>query len=787
MTVSHHSIWKTVMALLPMLWLAAMPAFAQEADYERAQRFTSDELSKRTGSMWVSPNWIEDQDRFWYTFETSERNQWMYVNAPNQEQRPLFDHERMASELTEVFKEPFDRTDLPLEDFEYDTDQELFTFHVDSIRFTYDLDQQDLIKGDTLEPEKDEPWATYSPDSTYIAFAREHDLYLMETDDPDSTEYRLTEDGERWYSFQADHGDTTSGERLRSNARWFEDEVKLWVKRQDWRDVDELWVIDHLAEPRPELETYKYAMPGEEDIYKDELVVFDAEDRERVDIQIEERWPDQSVGGAYFNRGGIFTTDKSDALYYTKRDRTWEHIEVVRADTETGETETLIEETIRPYFNTRFMDLAIINEGEEYLWWSERDGWGHLYRYNSDGELQNRITEGHYNVGSIARIDTTGRTVYYEAFGRDEDMSPYYSQYYRVNFDGSGEQRLTFEDANHSFSMSDTDNYFVNNYSRPDRKPEAVLRNNQGEVIMELEEADLSGIEEIGWQMPERFTVKADDGMTDLYGVKWKPADFDPEEEYPIISYVYPGPQTESKPTRFTLSGASISPPALAQLGFVVIATGQRGGHPVRDKHYHTYGHDNLRDYPLADNKYTIEQLAGRHDYIDMDRVGIYGHSGGAFMSTAALLTYPDFYDVAVSSAGNHDNNIYNIWWSEVHHGVDQKTRTVTRETEDGEEEEVEETYFESHIPANTELAGNLEGRLLLVTGDIDSNVHPAGTIRMANALIEEGKKFDFMIMPGQRHGFGQYTPYFERMTWDYFVEHLLGETRDSVDYQLPD
>jgi dipeptidyl aminopeptidase/acylaminoacyl peptidase len=297
----------------------------------------------------------------------------------------------------------------------------------------------------------------------------------------------------------------------------------------------------------------------------------------------------------------------------------------------------------------------------------------------------------------------------------------------------------------------------------------------------------MTRLNEAGYNLPENFSVKAADGKTDLYGVMWKPADFDPEKTYPIISYVYPGPQVEPYPSNFSIGGTAARAHSLSQVGFVVVAMGNRGGSPLRDKWYHNYGHGNLRDYALDDNRYGIEQLAGTRSYIDLDRVGIYGHSGGGFMSTAALLTYPEFYKVAVSSAGNHDNNIYNIWWSEFHHGVDAKTDSVTVENENGEEVKEERTTFSSRIPSNAELADNLQGRLLLVHGEMDNNVHPAHTYRVADALIRAGKRFDMMIFPEMRHGFGRYTDYFERMLWDYFAEHLLGHYPENIDINLPD
>lgn len=768
------------MVLSPVLTIAQV-----QPNFELAERFTADNMQNMTGSTFLRTNWIEDENIFWYEWENGDGKRWVYVDADDETKRPLFDNEDMAAQLSETFNRGFDAKDLDLNDFDYDTERGFFIFHVDSIEFKYHVNRRELVKGDSLEAEERESWATYSPDSTYIAFAREHDLYLMRTDDPDSTEIRLTEDGERWYSFQSDHGDTTTTERLRSRAQWFEDSEKLYVKRQDWREVDELWVINTVTE-RPELETYKYNMPGEENHYQDEILVFDVESQEHVRLDTD-KWPDQSLGGVYFNDGGIFTTEKSDYLYILRRNRTWDEVDVVKANTTTGETEVLWSETSKPYFNTRYAQLGIINEGEEFIWWSERTGWGQLYRYDAEGNLKNRITDGHFMVGDIAAIDTTAQTIYYEGFGKEEGRNPFYSHYYKVRFDGSRQQLLTPEEANHSVSMSDTRDFFVQNYSRPDMPTKAVLRNRDGEVITELEEVDMTRLEAAGYNYPENFSVKAKDGKTDLYGVMWKPADFDPEKNYPVISYVYPGPQVEPYPRSFSIGGSAARAHSLSQVGFVVVAMGNRGGSPLREKWYHNYGHGNLRDYALADNRYGIEQLAAKHSYIDLDKVGIYGHSGGGFMSTAALLYYPDFYKVAVSSAGNHDNNVYNIWWGEVHHGVDAKTDSVTVTNDAGEEVKEEKTTFTSNIPSNAELADNLQGRLLLVHGEMDNNVHPANTYRMADALLKAGKRFDMMIFPEARHGFGRYSDYFQRMMWDYFAEHLLGYYPEEIDYNLPD
>ena len=775
--------------IIPILFLLipAPPIKAQKANFELAEKFTTQKMEKMASSLSVDPNWFKDENRFWYEYKNTDGKNWYVVDAEKRTKRTLFDKEDMAAQLAELFKKPFNSKDLPLKDFEYNKGKGLFTFHVDSIEVTYKLENRKLVKGDSLKKKPDEKWITYSPDSTWIAFARTHNLYIMKTDDPDSTEHQFTTDGEKWYSYQFDEKDTTSTKRLRARVEWFKHSRKLFSRRQDKRKMGDLWVINSLKK-RPELETYKYSMPGEKHVAQTEVVVFDIESKQSIKLKIEiDGWKDLRMGnGRRSANTGFFTSKDSDDLYFIVRDRTWKKIAVCKANTTTGEVEVVISEESNPYVSRRFADVAVIEDGKEFIWWSERTGWGQLYRYDSKGNLKKRITNGYFVVGDMMKIDTLKQVIYFRGFGREKGVDPNYTMNYRINFDGTGLKLLSPENATHSFSMSDEMDYFVDNYSRVDMPAKSVLRDAKGRVVMELEETDISRMVEAGWKMPQVFTVKAADDVTDLYGVMWKPFDFDPAKKYPIIAYVYPGPQVEPFPISFTLTGSRARTVPLAQVGFVVIAMGQRGGSPLRSKYYHNYGYGDLRDYPLADNKYGIEQLAARHSFIDIKRVGIFGHSGGGFMSTAAILTYPDFYKVAVSSAGNHDNNVYNNSWSEVHNGIQEKTRKVKKKNEAGEAVEEDSTYWEARIESNTELAKNLKGKLLLVHSDRDNNVHPANTIRMADALMKAGKRFDFMLMPGQRHGFGKYTPYFERMMWYYFAEHLLGDYRTNVDYNIP-
>ena len=397
------------------------------------------------------------------------------------------------------------------------------------------------------------------------------------------------------------------------------------------------------------------------------------------------------------------------------------------------------------------------------IWWSERDGWAHLYYYGKDGTLKRQITSGPFSVRRVVGVDERKKTIYFIANGREKNEDPYFQHLYSVFFDGTKLKLLNQGNFDHRISMGESNRFFINNYSRVNSLPRSALYNTSGKKMVDLQEADLSQLIMAGFQYPEPFQVKSADGVTDIYGVMTKPFDFDPKNKYPIIAYVYPGPQTESVAKSFTQLRHSTT--ALAQFGFIVITIGNRGGHPARSKWYHNYGYGNLRDYGLADKKAGIEQLADRHDFIDIDRVGIYGHSGGGFMSTAAMLVYPDFFRVAVSSSGNHNNDVYNSWWSEKHHGIKEVV------------DDSGKISFEYDIAKNSDLAKNLQGHLLLTTGDIDNNVHMAGTLRMAEALIRANKRFDFFLFPGQRHGYGNMGDYWHWLRAEYFVKHLIGDT----------
>lgn len=667
-----------------------------------------------------------------------------------------------------------------------------------TLYFKYVLATGKLSLIPDYEPPEERPrWASVSPDEKTVVFARDHNLFMMDAenfalaqkkaDDENIVEVQITTDGEEYYSYarrlrDEDKEEFQKDEKDREDYRvpagrlvWSQDSQKFTFIREDERKVKDLWVINAMANPRPTLETYRYEMPGEENQPQYELYVFEIETKNRIKIEAD-AFKDQTISVYSAPRKTAdrfkdypppsqWLAERTDKLYFGRLSRDLHRYDVCLADTATGEVKVLIEERLNTYVETQ--SLRLLGGGEEMVWWSERDGWGHYYLFDENGTLKQQITSGEFTGQGIAEVDEKARILYFNACGREAGEDPYYMHLYKINLDGSGLKLLNAGDFSHRATVPESMKYFVDNYSRVNTPPVSELRDMNGNLLLELEMTDVSALLEAGYKYPEPFKVKADDGITDIYGVMYKPFDFDPNLEYPIIAYVYPGPQTESVTKTFSPRGQNV---ALAQFGFIVIEVGNRGGHPQRSKWYHNYGYGNLRDYGLADKKRAIEQLAAIHPFVDIDRVGIYGHSGGGFMTAAALLNYPDFFKVGVSSSGNHENNVYNRWWSEKHHGVKEVV------DKDGN------VKFEYNIEKNSEIAGNLKGRLLLATGDMDNNVHPANTYRLAAALIRANKRFDFFIFPGQRHGFGNMNNYWFWIRADYFCKHLIGDYSQNVD-----
>lgn len=811
--------------LLLLIAGVSIPSFAQrdkravKPNYDLAAKFSPQKLRTMIFTTEVRPNWINHSDKFWYQYQTSEGRKWVLVDPATKSKQPLFDNSDMARKVTRIVKNPFDAQHLTINKLEFTEDGKKIRFEVPSTQDTlkskeeieklknksdtlkkkvfyleYDLATKELKElADSLKEKTRPTWASYSPDTMKVFFAREYNLYWMDRenfekaikDDKDSTivEHQFTTDGVQYYAWGGDQYSTTTGDkkedeklkdRKRVNMMWSPDGKHFVLTRKDNRHLSPLWVINNVGGKRPTLETYKYQMPGESDSTEVELHVFNAETLKSNQIDVHafknqtlSLYPKDRNKSSFKKKLFIsYWHGDNDGFYMARSSRDLKRIDLLYVNVD-GTSKVLLEERSNLYQDIK--KPYLVKNGSQFVHWSQRDGWGHYYLYNKDGSLVRQLTMGDYNTTAITGYDEKSNQITFTANGKEEGVDPYYVNHYSVSLNGGNPVLLTEKNFNHQIFASESGNFFVDNYSRVNTTPVTNLYNSKGQLIMELEEADLSQLFAAGYQFPETFKVKAGDGITDLYGVMYKPFDFDSTKVYPIVEYVYPGPQTEAVNKSFGRSMDRID--RLAQMGFVIVTVGNRGGHPDRSKWYHTYSYGNLRDYGLEDKKVAAEQLAARHSFLDINRVGIFGHSGGGFMSTAAMLVYPDFFKVAVSSAGNHENNIYNRWWSERHHGVAEKVSAKG------------DTTFAYQIDQNSQLAKNLKGKLLLVTGDIDNNVHPANTIRMAEALIKANKRFDFVLLPGQRHGFGNMTEYFFWKKADYFSEHLLGSSKmDEVD-----
>ena len=795
--------------LLAFSSVAQQPTY--QGNYELAARFSPDKLKKMIFSTSVDPHWMKKSDRFWYEYETTQGKKWALVDPVRRTKSPLFDADKLAAELTKAVKDPFDGQHLKLDNMKLLGDENTLQFTVkstadvlkkdwaelkaknknakDSLEkkvhtFQFNLTSQQLKEIETVKEPARLAWANIAPDSSKVVYVKNFNLYWMDKanflkavkDLKDTTlvEQALTTDGVADYEYGwGDRGEDNvevekkKKDRKRAPVLWSADSKQFILTRSDQRAVKDLWVIHNTRDPRPTLETYKYAMPGEKEQPITDLVHYSFETQKLSNLPIS-TFKDQTVSlwsttPAANTRDDDFrpTTwlGNTNEFYFALTSRDLKRVDVLRWNLKTNQKEVLIEERSNTYIDFEKPELV----GNDLIWWSERDGWGHFYLYGKDGTFKRQLTSGPFHTAGAARVDAGLRKLYFTANGREKGEDPYYEHLYSVSLDGGAVSLLNKGDFNHEISINDPASYFVSNFSRVNTVPASVLYDRNGAKIMDLETADLSQLMAAGYQFPEPFTFKAYDGITDLFGVMYKPFDFDSTRSYPMIQYVYPGPQTEAVNKSFGRGMDRTD--RLAQFGFVVVTLGNRGGHPARSKWYHNFGYGDLRDYGLADKKAAVEQLADRHSFIDRHKVGIQGHSGGGFMSTAAMLVYPDVFKVAVSSAGNHENNIYNRWWSEKHHGVQERILPSG------------DTTFVYQIEKNPDLAKNLKGHLMLSTGDVDNNVHPAGTIRMANALIKAGKRFEFVLLPGQRHGYGDMTEYFFWKMGDYFVAHLLGDT----------
>ncbi len=751
------------------------------AAYARAERFLSWNKDRYLVNADIQHHWIAGTDRFWYLRTNSKgEKEFVVVDAATGAEAPAFDHARLAGALSAAAGKGVDPGRLPFATFRYAMSAEAIQFTFENrgwtCRFTAGPSPCVRESQSAFDP-------AVSPDGGLRAVVKDHNLWVRAMDG--DLEFPLTTDGIEHYDYATSPGYSTHFvtdlRRLapvQPQVIWSPGSRFLLSFRLDERQVEDLFLVQSVPEDgsvRPKLYKYRYALAGDENLPMIEPVVFDVLERRRVPLATP---PLVCSAFTPIEKREMWWSADSSALYYLRRDRYSKSVTLDRADPSTGVVTTLMREnsgtTVHTNASNPFRPPVVRTLANgDIIWYSQRDGWGHLYYYDRTGTLRNRITRGDWAVTDIVRVDEPSRRIYFTASGRESGRDPYQQYLYSIRFDGSGIRLLTPEVADHSplqsasrspgtgdsetAPFSPSGRYFVDSYSRPDLPPVLVLRTADGKLIRQLEQADISKLREGGYRPIEPFTVLAADGRTPTYGNLFRPSDFDPMRKYPIIDSNYSGPQAIRSRKSFTAANFdSFEARSLAELGFVVVTIDGRGT-PGRSRQFLEYSYGQLhKASDLDDHIAAIRQLARRYPFMDLDRVGIDGTSGGAYMAARAILDHPEFYEVAVAAEGNHDQRAYLAPWGESYLGpLDQAA------------------YLAAATPP---LASRLQGKLLLMHGEMDDNVHPALTLRLVDALIKANKDFDLLIIPNADHSAAATSGYFIRRKWDYFVRNLQGK-----------
>ncbi|RSS84138.1 DPP IV N-terminal domain-containing protein [Streptomyces sp. WAC06614] len=708
----------------------------------------------------VRPQWTGGGTRFWYAVSNGAGKRFVLVDPAAGTREPAFDHARLAAALAAASGQLADPEALPftgialLDDaVEFDAFGgywrcDLAEYHCEQAEFT--------PPGNPLE--------VISPDGKTAVHRVGHDLWARSLSD--GSQWALTADGAPGHPYGTGPECTANSTLLRKiglpylppAVAWSPDSTKVLTHRTDEREVRET----HLIEARPadggapRTHSQRFAHPGDAHVPRAELVVLDVASGTVVRAQAEPLF--MPVMSPVTAQWAWWAPDGS-AVYYLGRPRDQRTLTLHRLDPATGEVATVLSETgsTRVEPNQWAYEPPIVRVlTDEVLWYSQRDGWGHLYRYDlRTGALLGQVTSGEWAVRQILHVDEAERAVYFTASGLvDED--PYRRTVCRAGLDGSGFARVTDDDLDHVVTLPGDRAYFIDSASTVDTPPVTTVRDWSGKVLVELERADVTGLAATGWTPPERFRVKAADGETDLYGVLYRPRGFDPDRRHPVVDHVYPGPQLTRVTPSFDPGGMGIDAEPLAALGFVVVALDGRGT-PGRSKAFHDASSGRLADAGnLADHVAALRQLAETRPWMDLDRVGVFGHSGGGFAAARAMLDFPEVFKVGVALSGSHDARHFNAGFVESYDGADDP-----------------EAWART---SNVEIADRLAGRLLLIHGEMDDQVHPEQSLRLADRLVAAGKDFELFVLPGAEHTFIDHLSYVRTRCWDFLVRELLGE-----------
>lgn len=634
----------------------------------------------------------------------------------------------------------------------------------------------DACRGANDTTPRTRPGEVLSPDRTRALSIRNWNLWLRDL--TTGRETALTTDGVENFGYATDNAGWRRSDR--PIVVWSPDSTKIATFQQDQRGVGDMYLVDTKI-GHPTLQAWKYPLPGDAAIPMLHRVVIDLPTstmtrfRTEPDPHRSSLYDDIICDGTWAGAicqdwwGDVQWSADGRTIAFVSTSRDHKRTALRMANVATGDVRTVFEETVDTFFEsgTSRISWKYLSASNEVIWFSERSNWGQLYLYDAaTGRAKNTITRGAGAVTELVSVDETRRELLFVAVGKEPGRDPYFRHLYKAGLDGSSQRLLTPADADHAVAAAPSGRFFVDVYSTPALPPVAELRDFNGRLVLPLETADISRLVATGWQPPRPITVKARDGVTDLYGLLYTPSTLDLARRYPIVNHIYPGPQTGSVGTR-TFRPSRGDAQALAELGFIVVEIDGMGT-PWRGKAFHDASYGNLGDNTLADQVAGMRELAARYPWIDLSRAGIYGHSGGGYAAAGAMLRHPDVFSVGIAEAGNHDNRVYEDDWGEKWQGL------LTRNA-DGT------TNYDNQ--ANPPLARNLKGKLLLAHGSLDDNVPPSGTLALVDELIKANKDFDLLILPNQGHDFGN-LPYMVRRRWDYFVTHLLGATPPR-EYQI--
>jgi len=760
------------LGLSAVLLGAASPAVAQQrrqltaADYDHAVKFLAPSLAGTVVGGDVDAHWLPN-DRFWYRSQTMDGYRFVVVDPRSRSRRPAFDHTALARALSAKTGESYDATDLPFRDIELSSNARTVSFDAAGRRWSCDVGGSQCTDVGAATPESESGSSsgfgrgltssdgkplTLSPNRRLGAFVRDWNLWVR--DMATGEERPLTTDGVENYGYATDNAGWRHSDR--AILKWSPDSKMIATQQQDDRPLGDMYLVRSKV-GHPELEAWKYPLPGDSIVSMVHRVVINVASGTVVRLRMPPDFHRAMLGDDIDMDDYQWDPDDSHlALVSTSRYHKSATLRV--ADTKTGEVRTVMEETVPTQYES-VTGYRVLWDTHEVVWFSERDNWGQLYLYDlSTGKLKRKITDGEGPVVSIERLDPQSRTIWYGANAREPGQDPYYTHFYRIGLDGGKQISLTPALGTHSIQLAPDGRYLVDTYSQPDVPPVVEVRDRNGTKVMEVEKADISKLVATGWKPPIPIEVKARDGKTDLYGLMFRPTNFDPNEKYPIINNAYPGPQSGSVRGR-TFSAARGDKQALAELGFIVVSIDGMGT-PGRSKSFHDKWYGAMgRDNTLPDQVAGMKELAQKYPWIDIDRAAMWGHSGGGFITADAMFRYPDFFKVGISESGNHDQREYEDDWGERYQG--ELIRT------DGTDNYAPE--------ANENLASNLKGHLLIAHGTMDDNVPPYNTLLVVDALIKANKDFDMLLLPNQRHGYGEDSSYMMRKRWDYFVKYLLG------------